>query len=335
MQTQQPFLTLERFPAPADTDSATRDTVALMCRYISESAADPYVQQCAAWVRDRYAAGSDAASIAWGVFWFVKHFCKFVIDESPMFRIEQRVPGMGYAQQDLLIAPNVLLRMEKPQGDCDDFTMLVCCLLKCLGVPFVIVTIAASAEDPERWSHVFAMALCPNPVPLDASHGVGPGWIVPAANTFRWQAWDEQANPVSIPRPRGRGLHGWVRTGLGQDDSGVTLSFPSTTGTVSDQTVSFPEAPLPTPASVVATPVLTGADILSLPAAPSSTSTGFNWTSFLNNLTSQAAGVAKVAEVSGATTNASLAASGVLQSLLPWLILLIVGGVVISTMEKR
>ena len=100
--------------------------------------------------------------LAWAAFWFAKHNVKFVVDEAPMFRLGET------GQQDLLISPSVLIRMQKPEEDCDGFTMLVCALLRCMGVPFVIVTIAASPDDPSRWSHVFPMALTPQPIPLDA-----------------------------------------------------------------------------------------------------------------------------------------------------------------------
>lgn len=287
-------------------------TIELMCRYIRESAdADPYMSEVAQYVARNFGGGSpDPSMLAWGVFWFVKHRVKFVVDESPMMRLGEQ------GQQDLLIAPSVLIRMDSPREDCDGFTMLVCALLRCLKIPFVIITIAASPDDPERWSHVFPMALLPaGPMALDASHGSGPGWMVPRQHTFRWQAWDAEGNPVNVPRPRPSGLHGWVRSGygLGQDDGGdlsSLSSIPLTTGDMGD---------LLTNSDLVQTLELPSPPVSTTPATTSSS--GFNWTSFLNNLTSQAAGVAKVAEVEGATTNASLALSGAFSSLVPLLLI--------------
>ena len=73
---------------------------------------------------------------------------------------------------DLLIAPAVLVREKAPKEDCDGFTMLVCCLLKILEVPIGDCDGGgAIPESPERWSHVFPMALINGGLPLDASHG--------------------------------------------------------------------------------------------------------------------------------------------------------------------
>ena len=338
---------LERFPASEDTDTATQQTVGLMCRYIAESAGDEMVQRAAHWAHATFGEGSaDPAMKAWAVWWFVKHHVRFVVDESPMFRLGET------GQQDLLISPAVLIRMDDPREDCDGFTMLGAALLKVLGVPFVIVTIAASPDDPGRWSHVFLMAMLQGrPLPLDISHGTGPGWIVPANHTFRWQCWDEQGKEVNVPRPRIHSLNGWVRPvsgfgGLGQDPGDQdpsdpygdqTLAPPTpASGGVADNSGDVTGYAAPTVPTVgpggtflnTSTPsVYTGS------SSPSSSS--FNWTSFLNTLTTQAAGVAKVAEIESAGTNASLALSGVFSSLMPLLILGIGGYLLISALGNR
>lgn len=302
-------MALERYPAAADSDSATAQTVELMCRYIRISAEDPVIQQAAAWLQQSFAQGSNAAAlIAWAVFWFVKHHVTFCVDESPMFRLGEA------GQQDLLISPDVLIRMDSPREDCDGFTMLCCALLKALGVPFVIVTIAASPEDPSRFSHVFPMALTPSPLALDASHGPGPGWMVPAEHTLRWQAWDENGQKIGLQRP-GSDLHGWVPSsrGLGQDTTdtgGLDLSSLPLTDTGTG---------IPTDLSAAINPGISTPSI----SAPSLASSGssFNWTSFLNNLTSNAASVAKTAEVASLYQQGYLAPQTQLTSLLPILLL--------------
>ena len=217
---------------------------------------------------------------AWAVFWFVKHQVRFCVDEAPMFRLGE--PN----QQDLLISPDVLIRMEDPAEDCDGFTMLTAALLSVLEVPWVIATIAASPDDPSRWSHVFCMAMLKNgPLPLDTSHGIGPGWMVPAAHTFRWQCWDENGKPVSVPRPRRHSLGNWVRPGsgygLGQDLSDQYIS--DTSGDFSN----LESAIGPNP-DILASALPTGTT--TTPAASTST---FNWTSFLNGLTADATSTAK------------------------------------------
>jgi hypothetical protein len=322
---------LERFPASSDTNSATNQTVKLMCRYIKEAAADPVLKDAAAYVRNAYAgASTDPGMLAWGVFWFAKHNIKFVVDEAPLMRLERIIPGSGYAQQDLLIRPDVLIRMNPREGDCDDFTMMVCALLKCLGVPFSIVTIACGPDDPERWSHVFPIALTPTPIAVDASHGRGPGWMVPAAQTYRWQAWDENGEPINLKRP-GSHLHGWVRSshGLGQDDSGDSIDLSSGL-----QYLSEPSPPSLDLSNIdlSAPNIDTGTPSIGTP--PISTQSTFNWTSFLNNLTGQAASVAKTAELSSLYQQGALATSGVFQSLIPIVLVVVLGGLAISMIKK-
>lgn len=202
-------LRMDRVPAADDTDTATRQTVEMMCDYIRKAAADPFVQQCANTAWRRFGKSSpDLNMKAWACFWWVKHCIKFRLDEATMFQVGEE------NQQDFLLSPSVLFRMKNPAEDCDGFTMAEAVLLVCLGVPVVIATVAASADEPKRWSHVFPVSVIHGrPLPLDASHGVGPGWMVPPKNMYRWQAWDLNAKPVNIRPAKFQGLHGYVRTG--------------------------------------------------------------------------------------------------------------------------
>ena len=198
-----------------DTDTATRKTVEKMCELIKSSCTDELVQRCAQKAKQSFAMGSnDPAALAWGVFWFVKHTVRFRLDEGTMYLIGDR------DQQDLLIAPAVLLRMKDPAEDCDGFTMLTAALLTCLGVPVLIATVATEADDPSRWSHVFLCAIINGRVmPLDTSHGPAPGWMVPKHRIHRWQTWKLDGTPADVKIPSYQGLHGYSaarRGGLGQ-----------------------------------------------------------------------------------------------------------------------
>jgi hypothetical protein len=209
-----PRVRVDRVPAGGDTDTATARTVDLMARFIRESAADPHVVRCAenAWRRFGQSIDTPAAK-AWAVFWWVKHVLKFRIDEATMFRIGER------DEQDLLISPAVLLRMQNPAEDCDGFSMVVAAMLTALKVPVVIATVAVDPRDRSRWSHVFPCALLPGGVaPLDASHMVGPGHMVPLEHISRWQTWDLEGRKTDIEPARHQGLHGYRRSsqpGLG------------------------------------------------------------------------------------------------------------------------
>ncbi len=211
---------MDRIPAGDDTETATARTIRLMGEYIRASAADPHVIECAqnAWRRFGLAIDTPAAK-CWAVFWWVKHVLKFRLDEATMFRVGER------DEQDLLISPAVLLRMKNPAEDCDGFSMTVAAMLTALGVPVVIATVAVDPRDPSRFSHVFPCALLPSGVaPLDASHMVAPGQMVPIEHISRWQAWDLAGKPADIRPSRFQGLHDYVRTaqrGLGDCPAGM------------------------------------------------------------------------------------------------------------------
>jgi hypothetical protein len=328
-----PTIALERYAAADDTDSVTSQTVALMCRYINEAAdTDPAIQRAAQWAANHYAQGSsDPKMLAWAAFWFVKHNVKFVVDESPLFRLGE------VGQQDLLISPSVLIRMQHPQEDCDGFTMLLCAILRALGVPYAIVTVAVDGQDPQRWSHVFGMALTPSPLPLDASHGSGPGWMVPAARTFRWQCWSCDGQPVNIPRPRSHGLHGWEPStyglgvfGLGQgcvqtgvDDDGDPIYDCSSEPTPVDAS----QLPLST------TPILSPT-LSSAPAAPASSSS-FNWASLVTGLSTSAASAIKSIETTNLATAGAAQIGNLVASAVPIVLVVVIGSVLISALGNK
>jgi hypothetical protein len=201
--------------ADPDDTKATAQTVRKMCEHIAGAVKDPATQAAAATALKRFGnvALSQARRRAWSAWWYAKHLVKFVSDDTLLASMLNE-----HDQRELLNPPPVLLRMSKPQGDCDDFTMLVCSLLKCLGVPFEIVTIAADPAEPSRWSHVYAVALVEDGgrLPIDASHGKFPGWEVPLEHILRYQAWDESGEPVSGRRPSTRSrLNGYMPRGLG------------------------------------------------------------------------------------------------------------------------
>lgn len=213
----------EIIPVGDDTDSLTADTVRAMCGYIKAGIADELVQWWAHTAVSRYSRGNrEGMPACWAVYWLVKHAIVFKRDEPRLFQTGDS------GAMDMLIAPAELCRMQQPTEDCDGFTMLVCALLGCLGIPALIVTVAADPSDPSRWSHVFPVALVAGrSMPLDASHGNAPGWMVPREHIFRWQAWDLDGNKVelAIPPRHATGLHGYtrrgarMRRGMGQDDS--------------------------------------------------------------------------------------------------------------------
>lgn len=349
---------MDRRPAADDTDTATRQTVEMMCEYIRNAAADPLVRSCADYAWRRFGVGSpDPSMKAWGVFWWVKHCLKFRQDEATMFRVGER------DQQDLLTSPEVLFRLKDPAEDCDGFTMAEAAMLTVLGVPLVIATVAADARDRGRWSHVFPMALINgSPLPLDASHGSGPGWMVPPEHIYRFQAWDLDARPVDIQPMRYRGLHGLAaappggRYAYGASGRRRALPVPVMLRRRGmGDCVTDPESGLVdcSGSDVYTSPGYTATFPSVVPSSGSSapSSSGFNLTSFLNTLVSNAGAVAKVAETpittisypggptistpGGIPAASSLLGGASLTSLLPLLGVGLVALLAISAMGKK
>lgn len=186
----------ESVEATESLDVATHRTVQMMGRYIKQACSDARVRACASYAWRRFGAGlSSPAAIAWAVFWYIRHCLRFRRDEGVLSLL-----GMPN-EHDLLIAPSVLSRMKDPAEDCDGHSMFVTALLCILGLPVAIATVATEPERPQRWSHVFALASAGAGRwrPIDASHGRGPGWMVPWSRVFRFQAWDLEGRRIDIP----------------------------------------------------------------------------------------------------------------------------------------
>ena len=251
---------VERYQGDLENqDHATAQTVALMAEQIRKCAQDPAVQAAARGALLKYSQGrAGAYSACWAVWWSVRHTLKFVSDDTLL----RNIPTPNPPELELLVSPSVMVRARSPQGDCDDFTMLVCCFLQCLGVSWEIVTVAADPGDSQRWSHVYAVAILEDGrrFPMDAAppDAKYPGWQVPADHILRYQAWDQDGRPVERERPikrmagyiRGRGWSGMgavprtrlVRRrgmrGLGDtyqcDDDGANCTIISSSGGVTD-----------------------------------------------------------------------------------------------------
>ena len=227
----------QRVPAAADPDEATAQTVRIMAGHIKRSAEDPVVQAWAMQAVKQWRGGlgfastgrdpfADPGAIAESCWWFAKHYMKFVHHSKQILDwFNER------DQLQLLIEPSVLVRMKSWEGDCAIYTMLICAMLRCLGVQYEMQTLGTSPYKPDIYNHVFLRCVLPDGrrVPLDASHGTYPGWMVPDNNITRSQVWDSDGNPIN-DEAQFQGLHNymptpnpWWNRGLGQDD-GTDLS---------------------------------------------------------------------------------------------------------------
>lgn len=119
-------------------------------------------------------AGGSVRSQVLAIYDWVKDRVSFIEDE-------QALDAVGIdPDKELLIKPDRLLAMSEPKGDCDDYSMLLACMLIAAKLPIGIsyVTIAADSTNPERYSHVYVSVQLPDTsyLALDASHGPYAGW---------------------------------------------------------------------------------------------------------------------------------------------------------------
>ena len=211
----------------SDPWQATHETILYICGLIRDSASDPVITEAAQDAVKRFGAFSNPstpAGIADCVWWWVKHAIKFVHHQK-LLRA-----WLGKADElQLLISPDVLLKMQEPKGDCAVFTCLICAMLDALGVPWEIVTVAVDPNQPEIFGHVYPRAVLESGMRLvlDASHGKYPGWEVPKRRQYLKQVWNSQGEPIPDQDSGFRGLHGMhgmglsgrSLNGLGQDGS--------------------------------------------------------------------------------------------------------------------
>jgi hypothetical protein len=156
----------------------TQQTVRKMGEHIQNALHDPLIQRIAASARTH----PDPLSAIW---WWVKHAVRFRQDDSLILELFNERDHF-----ELLISPPVLIRMKKPEGDCDDFTMLALALALSAGFRVRIVTVMCDRARPGEYSHVYGEALTSKGwMSLDTSHGTYPGWEVPARDILRKTSW--------------------------------------------------------------------------------------------------------------------------------------------------
>jgi hypothetical protein len=242
-----------------DPDTATQQTVNEMCRQIHQAAGDHLVQRAAraavatykggpGWVqRAGDLAASNDMRVADSCWWWCKYNLKFK-HHGEMFSAWASDLGDPATKLQLLIAPDVLVRMKRREGDCAIYTMMLCALLEACGVQWQIVTAAVDGLQPSIFSHVFVRAAGES---LDASHGAYPGWQVPSYDLHRVWVFDSNGRRVSESAGGFSGLHAYRRRGLGADESDQVdfggdsyqlpyYPIPSNGGTFVDQSTGQP-----------------------------------------------------------------------------------------------
>ena len=206
----------------ADPDVATAQTVQLMARQVNQAAGDPLVKQVAGDAVKQWRGGplyglsgrdpwADPLAMAESCWWYAKHHVKFVHHNELI--------AVWFNERDqlqLLISPEVLVRMRRMEGDCAIYTMLICAMLQALGLTWEIVTAAVDPRQPSIFTHVWPRVVLPDGrrIALDASHGKYAGWQVPSDRIYKVGIWDESGQPVA-DQQRFTGLHGYIPRGMG------------------------------------------------------------------------------------------------------------------------
>lgn len=194
-----------------DADEGTAQTIGIMAQHIKDGANDPLVEAASIDAVRRFRGGplarrGELEKAACSDFWWAKHFITFVHHD---------VLGREWKLDDplqVLVTPEALIRMKRPEGDCAIFAMLVCSMLRCQQIPYELVTVAANPKEPGVYSHVHCRAVLPEGrLPLDASHGLYPGWEVPSVDVFRKQVWNEDGQPIADRSTKFAGLHSYSR----------------------------------------------------------------------------------------------------------------------------
>jgi hypothetical protein len=219
-------------------DQGTVETIAQMCRLVDEGSRDPDINRAALAI----VQGSRVPQFAFeaerqAIYRWVRQNIRF-------FRDIDGKETLRAARETLAVRG----------GDCDDYTILICALLKTIGQRVRIVTISSNGRAPEIFSHVFPEVRDERGrwIPVDAArkrpkYGRGPN------HYYRRREWDIEdgtyhdvaglgmmgcsscpsgfrAPQMGAYRPRYRGLRGLGDDGV--DWSAITAAIPSiTTGT--------------------------------------------------------------------------------------------------------
>jgi len=162
---------------PYDADAQVEFTVQKMREYALADARSPEIK------RDVQAAAAAYDSPLYYCLWrWVKDRMRFTTDHD--LASLAGLPADDVVE--ILVRPIDISRQHaftdesgKVRGDCDDYTMYLACLLTAAGIPCTFTAVAADPHVANEYSHIY---VCAYPrgeairLPLDASHGVQPGW---------------------------------------------------------------------------------------------------------------------------------------------------------------
>jgi transglutaminase-like putative cysteine protease len=157
---------------PIDTDVSTMDTITQMIALARLSALSSEVHHIVNTCLSSLPKSHSVKDLVRAIYYWIKGNVVFVQDET----ILAGQLGMP-SDRELLISPMVLVNMEQPMGDCDDFSVLAAACLCAAQVQCGFCAIAADRDMPWKFSHVYVVAWIDGErIPFDASHGEYLGW---------------------------------------------------------------------------------------------------------------------------------------------------------------
>ena len=155
-------------------DAGIEQTVAQMRQLVDEALRDPAIIRLATDIVRSVPAFDDAAEARAIYDWVASniHFTKDPVSKEKLYPAAE------------------LLKIRA--GDCDDISMLMATLLMAVGYPARLVTVAAIADAPEQFSHVYVEAEVPPGsnqwLPMDAARAESDFGAAPPV-TYRRRWW--------------------------------------------------------------------------------------------------------------------------------------------------
>lgn len=184
---------------PVAPDAQVGETVGVMWRNVMQDSQRPEFRQWVGEVIKDAGYGADQVALTRAIWQHAHSGIRFQRDEG----IGAGIAGIENPDDivEVIVRPADMMRYVasgQATGDCDDFSQYAAAMLTACGVKCKFATVAASAEDPSQYSHVYVVAY---PVdgatgevvrmPVDASHGKYCGWEVP--NEFgKYREWGEE-----------------------------------------------------------------------------------------------------------------------------------------------
>ena len=205
-------------------DRQVGQTIGVMRERVSEDAQTPEFQQ---WAWQVCGEGDDVERVG-RAFEHVKGVVSFQRDETSAAQLEGEGVDAGDVVEVIIRPLDMKRYVERgvAMGDCDDFSMYLAALLEACNIACSFVTVAADAQAPYQFSHVYVAAYpvvdgVKVRVPLDASHGPMPGWeaeqVVEVQRKQEWSVgnafgWLMEAVGFGVV-----GLLVWKAAGMGQE----------------------------------------------------------------------------------------------------------------------